>query len=70
MKKKERSNVSGDFVKLGSTLGGILLVIVVCVLIFIPSSAARAIGNIVWGFVVLGLILAFFQYMTHRVRKK
>ena len=68
-KKKEVGN-SSDFVKLGSSLGGILLVVVLFVLIFSPTYTSNIIANVVWGFVVLGAILGFLQYLNHRSKKK
>ena len=54
------------FVALGASLGGILLVIVALFLIF-ASDKAVFLSSIAWAFVVLGIVLAFFQY---KVMKK
>ena len=57
-----KENVS-DFVKIGASLGGILLVIIVLFLIFARDNS-DALISITWAFVVFGAFLAFFQHLS------
>ena len=57
---KEPSN----FVKLASVLGGIFLVIVIIVIILAKEMTVFVLTNVVWAFVVLGIVLGAFQYKS------
>ncbi|MBS3143223.1 hypothetical protein J4464_07595 [Candidatus Woesearchaeota archaeon] len=61
MKSKDQGNEG--FTGLGATLGGITLATVVLFLIFANDQIALVIP-IVWAYVVLGAILAFFKYKS------
>ena len=57
---------TSDFVKIGGSLGGILLVIIIVFLIFAKDLIVTVMSTIVCGFVVLGVFLGFFAYMAQR----
>ena len=57
------------FVALGASLAGIYLVIVLFFLIFAKESASLLIG-IAWAFAILGMVLALFQYLSLKPKRK
>ena len=57
-----------DYVKLAGALGGIYLVIVLITLIFAKESLVFVFTNVIWAFVVLGIVLGAF--MAKGKRKK
>lgn len=65
LKKSEKNctyNVS-SFVKLASVLGGILLLVVALFVIFARAQIEELVA-IAWAFVVLGIVLGYFQYKS------
>lgn len=65
---KGNNNEGNPFVAIGASLGGIFLVIVLFFLIF-SSGNASLLVPIAWSFVVLGIILGFFAYLTTKGKK-
>jgi len=60
---------NNPFVAIGGSLAGVFLLIVLFFLIFAEESAALLVP-IVWGFVILGIVLAFFVYLTMKGGKR
>ena len=58
--KKEKDS----FVAIAGSLGGILLVIIIMVAVLAKEFMVQIIPSVVWGFVILGVFLAFFQYKS------
>ena len=56
------------FVAIGASLAGIYLVIVLFFLVFAKESAMYLV-SIAWAFVVLGIILGFFAYLSMKSKK-
>ncbi|NQU98575.1 hypothetical protein HQ533_03840 [Candidatus Woesearchaeota archaeon] len=59
---KEGSN----YVALAGVLGGILLVVLVLFVILAKEMMVTALPTVVWGYVVLGIVLAFFQFKSDK----
>ena len=57
------------FVAIGVSLGGIFIGIVALFVIF-ASESIGILANIVWGFVILGIILGFLAYKSETSNKR
>ncbi|MFP4118760.1 MAG: hypothetical protein ACLFTH_01780 [Candidatus Woesearchaeota archaeon] len=68
MVKKEEER-SSDFVKLGGSIGGLMIASVVLFLVF-ASEYIELLIPLAWAFVVLGVVLGFFQYKAMATRKR
>ena len=68
MKNKECCNEKSQFVAIGASMMGILMVIFILFLIFAREQLALMIP-ITWAFVALGGLLGFFQFMADRKKK-
>jgi len=56
------------FVAIGASLAGILMIIAVLFLIFAKDQLAYLLG-IAWGFVILGVFLGFFAFLSMKKKK-
>lgn len=63
------SSSPSSFVALGASLGGILLVVIALFLIFADNATLDVLIPIVWGYVVLGCALGFFNYLSIKNKK-
>ena len=63
-----QAHEGNPFVAIGASLAGIFLVIVLFFLIFAKEFALYLVP-IAWAFVVLGIILGFFAYLSMKNRK-
>lgn len=70
---KNKDEQSSDFVKLGGSIGGLMIATVVVFLVF-ASGSLEVLVPVAWAFVVLGIVLGFFQYkakvITSNEKKK
>ena len=64
MAKEDRS----PFVAIGASLGGILMIISVLFLIF-AKDQLEYLASIAWGFVVLGIFLGFFAFLSLKKKR-
>ncbi|MGM5480777.1 MAG: hypothetical protein ACQESE_00020 [Nanobdellota archaeon] len=58
---RKTDEYSSEFVKLGGSIGGLMIATIVVFLIF-ASGSLEILVPLAWAFVVLGIVLGFFQY--------
>ena len=58
---------NGPFVGIGASLGGIFMVIAVIFVVFARDQLMYLVG-IAWGFVMLGIFLGLFAYLSIKNR--
>jgi hypothetical protein len=64
----EKEKDKGQFVAIGASLAGILMIIAVLFIIFAKDQLQYLVG-ITWGFVVLGIFLGLFAYKAGKSKK-